>query len=79
MGLSQDEETHQLKAEEKRLHKKTACLANRPTTPFTCVVGTATPELVFTATTDPAKWVQIYGLLRPTDANDDDDELVTQY
>ena len=34
------------------------------------VVGTATPELVFTATTDAAKWVQIYGLLRPTDAND---------
>ena len=35
------------------------------------VVGTATPELVFTATTDAAKWVQIYGLLRPTDANDE--------
>ena len=34
------------------------------------VIGTATPELVFTATTDAAKWVQIYGLLRPTDAND---------
>ena len=26
-------------------------------------------ELVFTVTTDAAKWVQIYGLLRPTDAN----------
>ena len=25
-----------LKVEETRLHKKTACLANRPTTPFTC-------------------------------------------
>ena len=34
------------------------------------VVGTATPELVFTVTTDAAKWVQIYGLLRPTDANE---------
>ena len=27
-------------------------------------------ELVFTATTDAAQWVQIYGPLRPTDAND---------
>ena len=35
------------------------------------VVGTATPELVFTATTDAAQWVQIYGLSRLTDANDD--------
>ena len=35
-GLSQYEETQRVKAEEKRLHKKTACLANRPTTPFTC-------------------------------------------
>ena len=34
------------------------------------VIGTATPELVFTATTDAAQWVQIYGLLRPTDANE---------
>ena len=34
------------------------------------VIGTATPKLVFTATTDAAKWVQIYGLLRPTDANE---------
>ena len=32
------------------------------------MIGTATPELVFTATTDAAQWVQIYGLLRPTDA-----------
>ena len=31
-----DEDTQRLKAEEKRLHKKTVCLANRPTTPFTC-------------------------------------------
>ena len=36
VGLSQYEETQQVKAEEKRLHKKSACLANRPTTPFTC-------------------------------------------
>ena len=34
------------------------------------MIGTATPELVFTATTDAAKWVQIYGLLRLTDANE---------
>ena len=26
----------QVQAEEKRLHKKTVCLASRPTTPFTC-------------------------------------------
>ena len=38
---------------------------------FDKVIGTATPELIFTVTTDAAKWVQIYGLLRPTDANDD--------
>ena len=34
--LSQYEVTQRLKAEEKRLHKKTARLANRPTTPFIC-------------------------------------------
>ena len=36
VGLSQYEETQQVKAEEKRLHKKTACLASSPTTAFTC-------------------------------------------
>ena len=36
VGLSQYEKTQQLKVEENRLHKKTACLANRPTTAFTC-------------------------------------------
>ena len=36
------------------------------------VIEIATPELVFTATTDTAQWVQIYGLLRPTDDNDDE-------
>ena len=36
LGLSQYEETQQVKAEEKWLHKKTACLANSPTTAFTC-------------------------------------------
>ena len=36
------------------------------------VVGTATSELVFAATKDAAQWVQIYGLSRPTDANDDE-------
>ena len=72
MGLSQNEETERLKAEEKRLYKKTACLANRQLHPshVPSVIGTATPELVFTATTDAAKWVQIYGLLRPTVANE---------
>ena len=75
VGLSQFEETQRVKAEEKRLRKKTVCVANRPTTAFTCskcVLGTATPESVFTATKAAAQWVQIYGLLRPTDANDDD-------
>ena len=36
LGLSQYEETQRLKVEEKRLHKKSVCLASRPTTPFTC-------------------------------------------
>ena len=36
LGLSQYEETQQVKAEEKRLRKKTVCLASRPTTAFTC-------------------------------------------
>ena len=35
VGLSQYEKTQRLKAEEKGLHKKSACLANRSTTPFT--------------------------------------------
>jgi len=33
-------------------------------------VGTATSELDLIATKDAAQWVQIYGLLRPTDANE---------
>ena len=70
MGLSQYEETQRVTTEEKRLHKKTACLANRPTTDVPSAVGSATPELVFTVTADAAKWVQIYGLLRLTDANE---------
>ena len=36
LGLSQYEETQRVKAEDKRLHKKTVCLASRPTTAFTC-------------------------------------------
>ena len=36
VGLSQYEEAQRVKAEEKRLHKKTVCLASRPTTAFTC-------------------------------------------
>ena len=35
LGLSQYEETQRVK-EEKKLHKKTACLASRPTTAFSC-------------------------------------------
>ena len=34
------------------------------------MIWTATLEFDFTATTDAAQWVQIYGLLRPTDANE---------
>ena len=34
------------------------------------VAWTATPELVLTATTDAAQWLQIYSLSRPTDANE---------
>ena len=36
LRLSQYEETQLVKAEEKKLHKKTVCLARRPTTAFTC-------------------------------------------
>ena len=36
VGLSQYEETQRVKAEEKRLRKKTVCLASRLTTAFTC-------------------------------------------
>ena len=69
VGLSQYEETTRVKAEVKRLRKNTVDQLHP--SHVASVVGTATPELVFTATTDAAKWVQIYGLLRPTDANED--------
>ena len=36
LGLSQYEEIQRVKGEEKRLRKKTVCLASRPTTAFTC-------------------------------------------
>ena len=36
LGLSQYEETQRVKAKEKKLHKKTVCLASRPATSFTC-------------------------------------------
>ena len=36
LGLSQYEETQRVKVEEKRLRKKTVCLASRPITAFTC-------------------------------------------
>ena len=74
VGLSQYEETQQVKAEEKRLHKKTVCLASRPTTAFTCSkcgrdchsqIG------IHSHNTVAVQWVQIYGLLRPTNANDE--------
>ena len=73
VGLSQYEETQQLKVEEKRLHKRLHVQPIDQLQPSHVpnMIGTATPELVFTVTTDAAKWVQIYGLLRPTDANDD--------
>ena len=34
------------------------------------VAGSATPEVVFAATTDAVQWVQIYGITRLKDAND---------
>ena len=69
LGLSQYEETQRVKADDKKLHKKTVC----PTTAFTCSKcdRDCHSRIVFTATTDAAKWVQIYGLSRPTDANGD--------
>ena len=41
---------------------------------FTCFKcgRAATPKMVFTATADAVQWVQIYGVTKPTDANDDD-------
>ena len=36
LGLSQYEESPQVKVEEKRLHKKTVCLAGRPAKAFIC-------------------------------------------
>ena len=72
VGLSQYEEIQRVKAEEKRLHKRLHVKPVDQLQPshVPSVIRTATPELVFTVTTDAAKWVQIYGLLRPTDAND---------
>ena len=55
VGLSQYEETQRVKAEEKRLHKKPVDQLQPSHVPS--VVGTATPELVFAATTDAAQWV----------------------
>ena len=72
VGLSQYEETQLVKSEEKMLHKKTACLASRPITAFTCSEcgrdchspkWSSQPQYI-------VQWVQIYGLLRPTDTND---------
>ena len=46
--------------------------------------GEDTPALthgantVFTVTTDTVQWVQIYGLSRHPDANDDDDEVLSR-
>ena len=72
VGLSQYEEIQRVKRKRKgflkRLHVKPIDQLHPSHVPS--VVGTATPELVFTVTTEAAKWVQIYGLLRPTDANE---------
>ena len=71
LGMSQYVETQWVKVEEKRLHKKTACLASRPIMAFIhSKCGRDTPKLVFTASTDTVQWVQIYGLTRLTGAND---------
>ena len=52
VGLSQYEKTQRVKAEEKMLHKKTVCLLGQLRPSYVPdVTGTATPELVFTATT----------------------------
>ena len=52
--------------------QKTVRIVSRQTMALSVpsVAGTATPELVFTATTDAVQWVQIYDLSRLTDAND---------
>ena len=79
VGLSQYEETQRVKAEEERIRKKTVCLASRPTTAFTCSKCDRNCHSrigLHSHKTDAAKWVQMYGLLRPTDAND---ELFIEY
>ena len=72
VGLSQYEETQQLKVEEKRLCKKTVCQASRPTTAFTCSKCgmDCYSWIALHSHKNAAQWVQIYGLLRPTDAHD---------
>ena len=71
VALSQYDKAQQVKALEKRLHKKTVCPVDQlQPSHVPSVVGTATPELDFTATKYAAQWVQILGLLRPTDANE---------
>ena len=71
LGMSQYEERQRVKLEEKRLYKKTVCLVDQLRPSYVPnVARTATPELVFTATTDTVQWVQIYGLTRLTDANE---------
>ena len=63
VGLSLYEETQRVKAEEKRLRKKTVCLTSRPTAVFTCSYDRI-------GHSHTAQWVQIYGLWRSTDANE---------
>ena len=70
LGLSQYEETQQVKAEEKRLHKKTVCLATRPTTAVTCSKCGRDCHSRIGLHSHNRRWVQIYSLLRLTDAND---------
>ena len=72
MGLSQYEGTQRVKAKEKRLHKKTVCLASRPTTAFTCCKcdRDCHSQIGLHSRNRRCKMAQIYGLLRLTDAND---------
>ena len=74
VGLSQYEETQRLKAEEKRLHKKTVCLASRPTTAFTCSKcdRDCHSRIGLHSHNRHCKMGANLWSLRPTDANDDE-------
>ena len=72
LGLSQYEETQRVKAEEKRLHKKTVCLASRPPMTFICsnCGKDCHSQIGLHSYSKAIQWVQIYGLIRLTDANE---------